>query len=652
MAVEKTKILIVEDVPEDAELIKLELKKAGLDILSTTVDNREELYIQLEKFTPDVVISDYSLPGLNGLEVIDIVQKVAPHIPVIIATGSIDEVTAVSCMKVGAADYVLKEFLVKLGPAVESALERMRIIEEKNIAVEEIKKSRESLARAQEIAHLGSWDWNIEKDDLKWSEEVYRIFGQEPEDFDPSYETFLEFVHPDDRELVADAIERALADPDENYSLEHRVVRPDGSIRIVHELGEAQFDDDGKPVHMTGTVQDITERKAAEVGMEKVQVQLLQSQKMEAIGRLAGGVAHDFNNMLTAIIGNAELLLWQSVEDEEAIEKVRRIIDTAARAGEMTKQLLVFSKERKLEPTLLDPEELIRRMGKMLDNILGEDIEYVTEFGEELLPILAGPSQVEQMVLNLVVNAREAMPDGGEIRVALKNVYLDESFSMTIFNIKPGNYVEITVSDRGSGIPEDVKEHIFEPFYTTKKDGTGLGLSTIYGIVQQLYGYVSVESETNVGTTFSIYLPAHEGEEKVVEAKDKIRSFTDLKGDEILAVLEDEPDINHFICEILEEHGYTVIGALNGEELKEALDKKGTRPSLLLSDVILPGRSGPEVARDLLEKNPGMKVIFMSGYADDKLQQKGVNGADIDFLRKPFNNSELLSRIRSTLDAR
>ncbi len=652
MAVEKTKILIVEDVPEDAELIKLELKKAGLDILSTTVDNREELYIQLEKFTPDVVISDYSLPGLNGLEVIDIVQKVSPHIPVIIATGSIDEVTAVSCMKVGAADYVLKEFLVKLGPAVESALERMRIIEEKNIAVEEMKKSRESLARAQEIAHLGSWDWNIEKDDLKWSEEVYRIFGQEPEDFDPSYETFLEFVHPDDREFVTDAIERALADPDENYSLEHRVVRPDGSIRIVHELGEAQFDDDGKPVHMTGTVQDITERKAAEVGMEKVQVQLLQSQKMEAIGRLAGGVAHDFNNMLTAIIGNAELLLWQSVEDEEAIEKVRRIIDTAARAGEMTKQLLVFSKERKLEPTLLDPEELIRRMGKMLDNILGEDIEYVTEFGEELLPVLAGPSQVEQMVLNLVVNAREAMPDGGEIRVALKNVYLDESFSMTIFNIKPGNYVEITVSDRGSGIPEDVKEHIFEPFYTTKKDGTGLGLSTIYGIVQQLYGYVSVESETNVGTTFSIYLPAHEGEEKVVEAKDKIRSFTDLKGDEILAVLEDEPDINHFICEILEEHGYTVIGALNGEELKEALDKKGTRPSLLLSDVILPGRSGPEVARDLLEKNPGMKVIFMSGYADDKLQQKGVNGADIDFLRKPFNNSELLSRIRSTLDAR
>ncbi|MFV2081392.1 MAG: response regulator [bacterium] len=652
MAVEKIKILLVEDVPEDAELIQLELKKAGLDFLCATVDTREELCIQLGDFSPDVVISDYSLPGLNGLEVIDIVQKVAPHIPVIIATGSIDEVTAVSCMKVGAADYVLKEFLVKLGPAVESALERMRIIEEKNIAVEEMKKSRESLARAQEIAHLGSWDWNIEKDDLKWSEEVYRIFGLEPKDFDPSYETFLEFVHPDDREFVTDAIERALADPDENYSLEHRVVRPDGSIRIVHELGEAQFDDDGKLVHMTGTVQDITERKAAEVGMEKVQSQLLQSQKMEAIGRLAGGVAHDFNNMLTAIIGNAELLLWQSVEDEEAIEKVRRIIDTAARAGEMTKQLLVFSKERKLEPTLLDPEKLISRMGKMLDNILGEDIEYVTEFGEELLPILAGPSQVEQMVLNLVVNAREAMPDGGEIRVALKNVYLDESFSMTIFNIKPGNYVEITVSDRGSGIPEDVKEHIFEPFYTTKKDGTGLGLSTIYGIVQQLYGYVSVESETNVGTTFSIYLPAHEGEEKVVEAKDKIRSFTDLKGDEILAVLEDEPDINHFICEILEEHGYTVIGALNGEELKEALDKKGTRPSLLLSDVILPGRSGPEVAKDLLEKNPGMKVIFMSGYADDKLQQKGVNGADIDFLRKPFNNSELLSRIRSTLDAR
>ncbi len=650
MAEEKIKILIVEDVPEDAELIQLELEKAGLDILCVVVDNSEDLYVQLEQFSPDVVITDFALPGLDGLQVIDIVKNIASHVPVILATGSISETTAVSCMKAGAADYVLKEFLVKLGPAVESALERKRIIEEKNTAVEEIKKSRESLARAQEIAHLGSWDWNIEEDKLEWSDEVYRIFGLKPKESGVSYEMFQESIHPDDRAEVTDAVERALVDPDASYSIEHRVVRPDGSVRTVHELGEVLFSDDGKPVHMTGTVQDVTVRKSAEVEMEKVQSQLLQSQKMEAIGRLAGGIAHDFNNMLTAIIGNAELLLWQSAENEEAIERVRRIVDTAARAGEMTKQLLVFSKEQNFEPILLKPADLIKRMGKMLVNIIGEDIEYTTDLGDDLLPILAGPSQLEQMVLNLIVNAREAMPDGGEIRASLKNVRLDESSSTSFYNLKPGNYLEITVSDSGSGIPDDVKEHIFEPFYTTKKDGTGLGLSTLYGIVQQLNGYVSVQSETNVGTTFSIYLPSHEGEGEIVETEDQVHSFADLKGDEILAVLEDEPDINHFICEILEEHGYTVIGALNGADLKEALDKKGARPSLLLSDVILPGRSGPEIARELLMQNPGMKVLFMSGYADDKLQQKGVDGADINFLRKPFNNSELLSRIRLTLD--
>ncbi len=648
---EKIKILIVEGVPEDAELIQLELEGAGLDFECVHVDNREGLLVQLEECSPDVIISDFALPDLDGLEVLDIVKKVAPHIPVIIATGSIDEVTAVSCMKVGAADYVLKDVLVKLGPAVESALERMRIIEEKNGAVEEIKKSRENLARAQEIAHLGSWDWSIEEDKLEWSDEVYRILGLETTDSDTIYETFLESLHPDDREDVTDAVESALADPGESYSIEHRLVRPDGSIRNVHSLGEVQFDEDGKPVHMTGTIQDITERKAAEIEMKNVQSQLLQSQKMEAIGRLAGGIAHDFNNMLTAIIGNAELLLWQSTENEENLERARRIVETAARAGEMTKQLLVFSKEQKHEPVLLKPADLIKRMGKMLDNIIGEDIEYITDLGEDLLPILAGPSQVEQMVLNLVVNAREAMPDGGEIKTSLRNVHLDESFSLFFYNLNSGNYLEITVADSGSGIPDDVKEHIFEPFYTTKKDGTGLGLSTLYGIVQQLNGYVRVETETNVGTKISIYLPSFEGEGEVAETEDEIRSFTELKGDEILAVLEDEPDINHFICEILEEHGYTVIGALNGEELKEALDKKGAKPSLLLSDVILPGRSGPEVARELLKQNPEMKVIFMSGYADDKLHQKGVDGSDVNFLRKPFNNSDLLSRIRSSLDA-
>jgi len=652
MAEDRINILLVEDAPEDAELVQVALEKAGLDFRCTVVDTREELHHQLEHFTPDVVISDFALPSLDGLQVIDIVKNAAPHIPVILATGSISEVTAVSCMKAGASDYVLKEFLVKLGPAVESALERKKIIEEKDIAVEEIKKSRESLARAQEIAHLGSWDWNIEKDELEWSNEVYRIFGLEPEESDATYDAFLASVHPDDRADVTDAVERALEKPGEGYNIEHRIERPDSSVRTVHQLGEVQFNDDDKPVHMTGTIQDITERKAAEIEMDKVQLQLLQSQKMEAIGRLAGGVAHDFNNMLTAIIGNAELLLWQSTEDEENLERVRRIVETAARAGEMTKQLLVFSKEQKFEPIPLDPEKLINRMGKMLDNIIGEDIEYTTDYGKDLMLILAGPSQVEQMVLNLIVNASEAMPDGGKLRVALQNVNLDDSLLISIFNIMPGKYVEISVSDTGSGIPEDVQEHIFEPFFTTKKDGTGLGLSTLYGIVQQLNGNVTVESETNSGTTISIYLPAYEGKGEAVETEDQTRSFEELEGNEVLAVLEDEPNINHFLCEILEEHGYTVIGALNGEELVEALDKKGARPSLLLSDVILPGKSGPEVARELMKQNPEMKVIFMSGYADDKLQQKGIDGADINFLRKPFKNSDLLSRIRSSLDAR
>jgi PAS domain S-box-containing protein len=374
-------------------------------------------------------------------------------------------------------------------------------ITEQREAEEALRLSESRLEAAQRIAHIGHWDWDIRTNDLYWSREIYRIFGLEPEIFESSYPAFLERIHPDDRERVAAAVEDAVVHGSP-YSIDHRIVRPDGSVRYVHEEGELSRTPSGTPVRMLGTVQDITDRKHLEE-------QLRQSQKMDAVGRLAGGVAHDFNNVLTAIVGNAILLLDDLEENSPIRSDLEEILRSAERGATLTQQLLLFSRSETPAVTNVDLNEVVRDLERMLRRLIGEDVALSTYLDPALGHIRADQGRLEQLVLNLVVNARDAMPMGGGVRIETRSVELSDEHVRRTLVPRQGRYVQLRVSDTGCGIDREMISKIFEPFFTTKArgEGTGLGLSTVYSIVKQNAGGIQVESEVGHGTTFEIYLP-------------------------------------------------------------------------------------------------------------------------------------------------
>ncbi|MCL5745905.1 MAG: PAS domain-containing protein, partial [Acidobacteria bacterium] len=363
-----------------------------------------------------------------------------------------------------------------------------------------LRKSEASLARAQRIARLGSWESDLITAGVEWSEEVYRIFGQ-PRTFRPTRDTLARLIHPDDREAVAAAVAESLATGNP-YDIEHRIVLPDGSQRHVHEQAEVVMDDAGKPVRMIGTAHDVTVTR-------QLEEQLAHSQKMEAVGRLAGGVAHDFNNLLTVITGYCELSLAQLDDSDSLKENIVEIRRAGERAASLTGQLLAFSRRQMLQPQVLDLNSVVTGTERMLGRLIGEDIELVTRLNPQTGAVKVDAGQLQQVIMNLAVNARDAMPKGGKLTIETANAVLDETYVKKHIGVQPGPYVMIAVSDTGVGMDAETQNHIFEPFFTTKGrgKGTGLGLSTVYGIVKQSGGEVWVYSEPGKGTTFKIYLP-------------------------------------------------------------------------------------------------------------------------------------------------
>jgi nitrogen-specific signal transduction histidine kinase/ActR/RegA family two-component response regulator len=390
-------------------------------------------------------------------------------------------------------------------------------------------------------------------------------------------------------------------------------------------------------------VNDVTERK-------QLEEQLRQSQKMEAVGQLAGGVAHDFNNLLTAITGYSELTLRWLPEDSAMRHNVLEIKKAGERAASLTRQLLAFSRRQVLQPVVLDINSLVTDVSKMLRRLVGEDIEFITLLRPEAGRINADPGQIEQVLMNLVVNARDAMPRGGKLIIETANVELDEAYADRHVAVNPGSYVMLAVSDTGTGMDEETRARIFEPFFTTKEEGkgTGLGLSTVYGIVKQSGGNVWVYSEVGRGTTFKIYLPrvAEDTQEQVpaVEREELLR------GTETILLTEDEGLVRRLVREALETYGYTVLETTSGGEAISACEGYDGPIHLLVTDVIMPGMDGRELANELTRLRPEMRVLFMSGYTDDAIVHHGVLDADMPFLQKPFSPDDLARKVREVLD--
>jgi PAS domain S-box-containing protein len=435
-------------------------------------------------------------------------------------------------------------------------------------------------------------------------------------------------THPEDFAADLEYADRLRSGEIDEYAREKRYVRRDGSIMWAHLTVSLVRGYDGSPTHVVSHVIDVTSEKEAEA-------QLRQAQKMEAVGRLAGGIAHDFNNLLTAISGYSEFLIAGQTDDRlrRHAEEIKK---AAGRAAALTGQLLAFSRRQVLQPRVLDLNAVVSDMDMMLRRLIGEDVELVTVLDPELASVKADPTQVEQVIVNLAVNARDAMPQGGSVTVETANVVTDA-----------GSYVELRLTDTGTGMTEAERRQLFDPFFTTKEGGTGLGLATVYGIVEQSGGEIEVETEPGLGSSFRILLPAVETEPERLSAPADSEPAT---GDETILLIEDEAVVRRLVAEILESHGYSVLPAGDGPSALELLRRHPGSVDLLLSDVVMPGMSGPDVANAVAAMRPDVRVLYISGYTDSHVGNHGVLEPGVQLLQKPFNADELTRAVRSVLD--
>jgi PAS domain S-box-containing protein len=452
----------------------------------------------------------------------------------------------------------------------------------------------------------------------------------------------LDFLHPDHDPAANHRIRHALENGVGVPLLECKILRLDGVI-IDTELVGSPLSDQG-PATMQVVIRNITDRR-------QLEEQLRQSQKMDAVGQLAGGVAHDFNNMLLIIGGFSDLLSNDPTLTEDQRSCVTQIRQATKRAGALTTQLLAFSRRQVLQPKFMKLDKLVGNLEHMLRTLMGESIEYVYVSDPLLGLVKADPAQIEQAVINLAVNARDAMPQGGRLLISIDNVDLNEEMiRRNHLEVKPGPHIRLIVSDTGVGMDSDILARIYEPFFTTKPKGkgTGLGLSTVYGIVKQSGGCIHVDSSPGHGTTFTVFLARAEGTiDGMGDESSPPESFT---GSETILVAEDEPGVRILVSHALRQHGYTVLEAAHGVEALAISERHAKSIHLLLTDVVMPQINGRELAERLVAKLPELRVLFMSGYTDDAVLRRGTRAADTNFLHKPFTAVTLASRVRQVLN--
>ena len=452
---------------------------------------------------------------------------------------------------------------------------------------------------------------------------------------------FEAFVHPDDVPLALDLFGRVLGG-EPRPTIPFRILTKGGSYRVAEFSATAQVRD-GRLAGILGIGRDVTER----LGLEQ---QLRQAQKMEAVGRLAGGIAHDFNNILTAITGHADLLLEDLGHHDPRRADVDEIRRSAERAAGLTRQLLAFSRQQVLQPKVVDLNALVLDMDKLLRRLIGEDVELATALDPTLGRVTADPGQLEQVIVNLAVNARDAMPQGGKLTLETRNIDLDSSYRLEHSLVKPGPYVQLTVSDSGIGMDEETQAHAFEPFFTTKPrgQGTGLGLAMVYGTVKQSGGFIWVYSEPGHGATFKIYLPRVDA--PVESATPPAPVERPPRGSETVLLAEDEPAVRAIAQQVLERQGYTVLAAPSGADALALAAQHGATIHLLLTDVVMPGMSGRDLADRLTAQRPGIRVLYISGYTDNAIVRHGMLEPGLAYLQKPFRPDALVRKVRDVLD--
>lgn len=755
------RILMLEDVSRDAELVEQELRRAEIGFCARRVDTREGFVRELTDFSPDIVLADYSLPQFTGREALEIVKEGFPSIPLIIVTGSVSEEIAVECIKSGAADYVIKDHLARLGVAVKAALED--------------KKRREQIARAQKTIERAAREWkstfdaigdavcvldaegriercneaflDLDRVKISFQEMIGRTccellhgvpnpvekcpfvrmketLQRETEVFEFQEQWFRVTVDPvfdGEKALVgcvhitgditsAKIQEEALRESEAKYralfeqsrdaiflntldgivvdanraaqvllgysgeelqgmqmrslhadtrsfeevfrqtseqgflrNYESRMRRKDGTeIDCLLDV-VLRLDGTGRAVGYQGSVRDITAQK-------QLQALLLQVQKMEAIGRLSGGIAHDFNNLLTVVRGNAEMAM-KKLRKEDPIQKILTPIHEATlQAAALTAQLLLFSRKLPLERKPLDVNIVLQEGVPLLQRLIGEDVEVCLDLAPSPWPIVADRGRLEQVMMNLAGNARDAMPRGGRLNFKTENVSLDEDYCRRHQDARPGKFLCLSVTDTGTGIDDEIITKIFEPFFSTKgpEKSTGLGLAVVYGVLKEHGGWVNVYSKAGIGTTFRIYLPAHLETTKGEAAQDHRAESLPATAHKVL-IVEDEKALITLAEMVLTEGGYRVATAQNAEEAIEVFGRENGDFDLVFTDVVLPRRNGLELLAELRAQKPSLRVLLSSGYTDEKSQWPIIQKKKYPMLQKPYAVDDLLKAVKDAL---
>lgn len=525
-------------------------------------------------------------------------------------------------------------------------------ITERKQAEAALRESEASLRQSQRVAHVGHWTWHTEANRVVWSDEMKRIFHLDPEQVASDLDRIIaQTIHPDDCEKVIEAKQAVLA-AQKPVPLEHRLLLADGEVRTVLVIpGEQETDENGRILKLNGIAQDITEQKKLEAENERLTAQFYHAQRLDAIGKLAGGIAHDFNNLLMPIIGYAEMGEMSLPPDAPLRANFIRIQEAADRAANLTRQILAFSRQQVLEMNLVNLNEIITSFQEMISRLLPEDIILQLHLGAYLDLIRADAGQIEQVLLNLVINARDAMPDGGILTVETDLVSLDADYVAKHSGAETGMYVMMAVSDTGHGMDAETQQRIFEPFFTTKTrgNGTGLGLATVFGIIKQHRGNIWVYSEPGQGTTFKIYLPAAHDHETEPHPNTTNAPEVELAGLDTILVVEDETSVRQLVCDTLKTHGYTVLEASSAAEALDIATDYRHEIHLLLTDVVMPGLNGRQLYAELVKQRPRLIGLFMSGYTDNVIVHHGVLDPDVAFLAKPFPMQRLLLKVKEVL---
>ena len=627
------RVLMVEDRSDDALLVIRELTGGGYQVESERVETAEAMRAALREHSWDLVISDYSMPNFSAPAALSVLRESGLDIPFIIVSGTVGEEVAVSALKAGAHDFLSKMGLSRLVPAVDRELREAASRRERRKTEEQLRQSTGAMTALFAASPLPIVVMDAEGRVQQWNPAAERTFGWSASEV---LGKPVPFVAPAQQADYNDRMRRLLAGeplPAEEVERVHK----DGRPLLLNVSAAALRDAHGEVSGIMTIVADVTEQR-------RLEEQFRQAQKMEAVGRLAGGIAHDVNNVLTAITGYSTLLLADLAESDHRRGDVQEILNAAERAGSFTRQLLAFSRKQVVQPTVLDLNALTTELQKLLRRVVSENIELKLELEPELPRVLADRGQIEQILINLVVNARDAMPKGGTITIRTRFVTSTGRTGENDFGLPSGDWVGIELSDTGVGIPPENMDRLFEPFFTTKEvgKGTGLGLSTVYGIVQQTGGHIRVTSEVGRGSTFRIFLtPTRRTATSLRPPPPEVRPVV---GNAHVLVVEDDAAIRNVIRRTLERAQYVVATV---ERPSAALDllARGDRYDCLVTDLMLPEMSGLELLEQVRQRHPDLKALYISGYTEADVDGQ----SDTPLLEKPFTPWDLLRKLREVM---